>query len=126
MVAELHIFVRFKYFHLKDRCPSGSYPLKSLLVLPGHFVASRYLRGSACVLNPLIVLPDLIRDHYMATDSSKASWLCASNRHKPLLVSELTDIRPVSRELVYTDSPRAVCDAIDLETLTVTLHATTM
>lgn len=88
----MHIFVRFKYPQLRVSCPSIPYLLKPLSVLPGHFMAPRYLLGCACVLNPLIVLPELNMDHYLATDPSKASWLCALNRHKPLLVSELTDI----------------------------------
>lgn len=93
MVAELHIFVRFKYFHLRDSWPSIPQMLMTLLMAQGRFMALHYLLGSACVLNPLIVLPDLNMDHYLATDPSKASWLCALNRHQPLLVSKLTDVQ---------------------------------
>lgn len=47
---------------------------------------------SACVLNQLIVLPDLNMDHYLATDPSKASWLGVLNRHKSPLAGDLLDI----------------------------------
>lgn len=56
-------------------------------------------RGSACVLNPLIVFAQTLNmDHYLAAEALtelKASWLLllmpllllATNGHKPLLVS---------------------------------------
>ena len=105
VVAELHIFVRFKYFHPRRGRPSISYVMRILSMLPGHFPALRYLLGRACVLNPLIVLPDLNMDHYLATAPSKASWLCALNRHKPLLASKLTDIQRTPLRCVDTRLP---------------------
>lgn len=66
--AELHIFVRFKYPPLRNSCSSFPEAAKSW----ARSAASRCLLASACVLNPLIVLPE----PNLAQSPSKASWLC--------------------------------------------------
>lgn len=70
-------------------------------------------------MNPLIVLPELNMDHYLATNPSKASWLFALNRHTPLLVSKLSDIQGNSPRLTCTHLLYVVCGAFLLDKLTI-------
>lgn len=55
----------------------------------GSFWARLCVQGSACVLNPLIVVPD----PNLAAPARTASWLCAPRRHKPRCMVHFGPVR---------------------------------